>query len=135
MRVSRILQQSLLVRTSAVFLSAFLITGLFVDSLLHSAIFFRLFPGVLERHAVATSELVFLIESVPEDATQIVLSAYSGPTRLAYIGATFPEGAKASPAMSEPFRDASHSAAYDLSSRELRFRTVRSREVSRLIEE
>ncbi|MEO0955603.1 MAG: ATP-binding protein [Pseudomonadota bacterium] len=98
--------------------------------LLQTSLIFRMFPGVMEHHAIATSELVFLLESVPSDAAPVVLSAYSSASRAAYVRDGFPAQAKHSSAMSEPFQNLPANAAYDLSGREARFRTIRGAELS-----
>ncbi|MEO1661280.1 MAG: ATP-binding protein [Pseudomonadota bacterium] len=86
----------------------------------------------MEKHAIATSELVFLLESVPEGAVPVVLSAYSGTSRAAYIASNFPDDAEPSQALSSPFQALPSASAYSLADRETRFRTVRGGELSRL---
>ena len=106
-------------------LGSLFITASFVNTLLQTSLVFRVFPGVMDHHAIATSELVFLLESVPEDAAPVVLSAYSSASRAAYVREDFPAQAKPSAAMSQPFQSLPANAAYDLSGRETRFRTIR----------
>ena len=124
-RIWRLFHRSLLLRTAAVLLGSLFITASFVNTLLQTSLVFRVFPGVMDHHAIATSELVFLLESVPEDAAPVVLSAYSSASRAAYVREDFPAQAKPSAAMSQPFQSLPANAAYDLSGRETRFRTIR----------
>lgn len=131
-QVSKFLQRSLFIRTAAVCIIGLLVTGFFVNTLLQTSILFRVFPGLMERHAIATSELVFLLESVPEEAVPVVLSAYSGVSRAAYVASDFPDNASPSEALSRPFRSLPDASTFPLSERETRFRTVRGAELSRL---
>lgn len=129
-RIWQLFHRSLLLRTAAILLGSLFITATFVNTLLQTSTVFRIFPSVMEHHAIATSELVFLVESVPEDAVPVVLSAYSSESRAAYVRDDFPAQAKPSPAMSAPFQDLPANAAYDLSGRETRFRTIRGADLS-----
>jgi len=134
MRIWRIFHQSLLIRTSAVLLGSLFITAFLVNTLLQTSMVFRLFPSVMKHHAIATSELVFLLESVPEDAIPVVLSAYSSVSRAAYISDTFPDDSEPSAVLRQPFQNLPADTAYDVSDRATRFRNVRGAEMTRLNE-
>lgn len=117
-------QRSLFLQVAAIFLGTLAVMALAVQVLLQTTLMFWLFPNIMEQHAEATSELVFLLENVPEEARPIVLSAFSGPRRKAILQTGFPDGAAPSAALGAPFRNSSDETIAAIADRELRFRML-----------
>lgn len=120
-------QRSLFLQVASIFLATIAVISLLVQVLLQTTLMFWLFPDILEQHAEATSELVYLLEAVPEDAKPVVLSAFSGPRRKAALQNGFPDGAAPSDQLGAPFRDRKNDA---IAERETRFRMLRSNELA-----
>ena len=122
-------QRSLFLQVSAIFVGTLTVMGVALQILLQTTLMFWLFPNIMEQHAEATSELVFLLENVPEEARPVVLSAFSGPRRKAIVQAGFPDNAAPSDALGAPFRNSSDETIAAIADREPRFRMVRSGEL------
>lgn len=122
-------QRSLFLQVTAIFVGTLTVMGIALQVLLQTTLMFWLFPDIMEQHAEATSELVFLLENVPEEARPVVLSAFSGPRRKAIIQAEFPDGAAPSAALGAPFHDSSNETVAAIADREPRFRMLRSSEL------
>lgn len=120
----RFLRRSLLVRAAAVVVSGLVLTSVLINLALQSTVLFRLFPDLMHQHAMASSELVFLIENVPDSAVPVILSTFSSPARSAYLRETFPEGAERSDFLEAPFRSLPSETAFPLPDRDLRFRRL-----------
>lgn len=122
-------QRSLFLQTAAIFLGTLTIIGLVLQVLLQTTLMFWLFPDIMEDHAESTSELVFLLENVPEEAKPVVLSTFSGPRRKAFLRESFPDNAKSSNLLSKPFSTSSDKTLSSFTSRDLRFRMLRFTEL------
>ena len=122
-------QRSLFLQVAAIFVGTLTVMSIALQVLLQTTLMFWLFPDIMEQHAEATSELVFLLENVPEEARPVVLSAFSGPRRKAIIQAEFPDGAALSAALGAPFHDSSNETVAAIANREPRFRMLRSSEL------
>lgn len=125
-------QRSLFLRVNGIIIAVMLIAFLIVQVLLHTSAFFRLFPNAMDKQAEATTELVFLLENVPDNVAPLILSTYSGPGRYALIEPEFPSGAKPSKVLSQPFAKAG-STELSIGERETRFRMVRADQLARAI--
>lgn len=123
-------KRSLFLQVSAVFVGTLTVMSIALQVLLQTTLMFWLFPDIMEQHAEATSELVFLLENVPEEAKPVVLSAFSGPRRKAFLQAGFPDGAGPSPELGAPFRNSADETIAAIADRELRFRMLHSDELA-----
>lgn len=128
-------QRSLFLRVVAILLTTLLILGVTIQVLLQTSILFRLFPHVMEEHAEATAELVFLLENVPEEAVSVVLSAYSSPNRKAIISKDFPTDASPSEVLNNSFQKLESYSNYGLGQRETRFRLLGTLKILQLREQ
>ncbi|MEL7492135.1 MAG: hypothetical protein AAGJ73_15605, partial [Pseudomonadota bacterium] len=100
--------------------------------MLQTSLVFRLFPSVMEPHARATSELVFLLEnSTEESITPILLSSFSSSSRKALIREKFPETSTPSRLLGRPFVTKVPSQ-YFIGERDIRFRMIGIRELYRI---
>ncbi|MBR9825278.1 MAG: HAMP domain-containing protein [Alphaproteobacteria bacterium] len=97
--------------------------------LLHSNLMFRLVPGVIDEHAEAITELAFLLESTPEEANPVVLSAFSGTARSAVILPDHASSASLPDAIQNAFVRAGEVTGYPLAEREAHFRNLRTHEL------
>jgi len=122
-------QRSLFLQVSAIFVGTLTVMSIALQVLLQTTLMFWLFPDIMEQHAEATAELVFLLENVPEEARPVVLSAYSGPRRKAILQAEFPDGASPSDALGAPFHNSDDETIAAIADREPRFRMLRSSEL------
>ena len=122
-------QRSLFLQVAAIFLGTVAVISLLLQVLLQTTLMFWLFPDIVKQHAEATSELVFLLEAVPDDAKPVVLSAFSGPRRKAALQSGFPDGATPSDRLGEPFRNRQDETIAAIADRETRFRMLRFNEL------
>lgn len=122
-------QRSLFLQVAAIFLGTVTVISLLLQVLLQTTLMFWLFPDIVEQHAEATSELVFLLEAVPDEARPVVLSAFSGPRRKAALQDAFPDGARPSDRFGAPFKNREDETIAAIADRETRFRMLRAGEL------
>ena len=134
-QILAVFQRSLFLRVSALFLVTLTLIGLILQIVMQTDLLFWLFPSILEEHAEATSELVFLMDNVPEAAKPVVLSAYSGPRRKAVLQAEFPVGAEPSEFLGRAFYTETDQLFAGTDQRDLRFRMLRLHQLRRVQQE
>ncbi|MEO1706091.1 MAG: ATP-binding protein [Pseudomonadota bacterium] len=134
MRLNSLLQRSLFLQVSLILATSLFLFIVLMQFMLQTSLVFRLFPSVMERHARATSELVFLLENNTEDSiTPILLSSFSSASRKALTRESFPETSTRSKILGRPFVTKVPSQ-YFIGERDIRFRMVGVRELYKINE-
>lgn len=83
-----------------------------------------LYPRVLADNADNLAELVWLVETSPEEIRPFILSAYKSGFRTAAIGNDFADGLEPRAAMAASLAQADNDVAARLAGRDIRFQTL-----------
>ncbi len=116
-----VVRWSIFAQVVVVSLVSIVLMLLIILVLFQTSVLFRIFPAALEKSAESVSELIFLVENVPEEVEPVVLSSFSGPARLGRILPGFPEGARQLAYLEDGLVKEGTQAAAVLGGRELRF--------------
>lgn len=122
-------QRTLLFQAMGVVIIAQTALVLIVLVLLQTSLVFRLVPGVVDEHAVAINELIFLLESTPEEATPMILSTFSGTARSAVVLPGHIADQAPPTVIYEAFQAAGEVTGYPLSEREFRYRSLTAAQI------
>lgn len=83
-----------------------------------------LFPSVMAENANSAAELVWLIESAPDDLEPFILSAFNGASRVAAVADDFDRKARANEHLRAQLRTGDTDALTRLDGRDIRYRPM-----------
>ncbi|MBI1393718.1 MAG: HAMP domain-containing protein [Alphaproteobacteria bacterium] len=115
-------RKSLLAQILAVSLGGVASFFIIIAILFQTTIIFRIFPASLGGAVRQFSDLAVLIEDIPADTEELVLSAVSGSGLVALIHKDFPPGSTAQSDFLERFASIDEEVAAFAAAREVRFR-------------
>lgn len=120
----RSLWSSLVVQVTALTLAALLFVLITLIVVAQTPLAQWIFPRALSENAGSIAELVWLVESSPEELHPFILTAYQSGGRFTAISAEFADGLTARPAMAGSLSNAESEVAARLLGRDIRFQSL-----------
>lgn len=127
----RRLTGSIVAQVTALTFGALVLWFVLVIAIAQTPLIGWIFPKALSDNARSIGELVWLVESFPEESEYFILSAYRGSSRTAWVSEGFPPGARANPAIRAHLKDLSTDATARLADRDIRFKQLKLWELRR----
>lgn len=115
---------SIVVKVTALTVAAFMIMLAGLMLLTQTPIVHALFPRTLADNAGSIAELVWLLDTSPEELQPFILSAYQGGYRAAAISDEFSEGLRPRADMKTTLANAESDVSRRLQDRDVRFQTL-----------
>ncbi|MEO0982839.1 MAG: ATP-binding protein [Pseudomonadota bacterium] len=122
----RTVWSSIVVKVTALTVAAFLLLVSGLVLLTQTPLVESFFPSTLESNASSLAELVWLVETSPNELQPFILSAYQGSYRAAAIGERFEPGLERSPTMRATLTKADLDVVRRLEERDIRFQSLQA---------